>query len=311
MLDEPSVVAPPAAAPLGGWVRVAAWNVERGRWPDAMAAVIASTGAHLVLLSEADVGMARSSNRDVAAEIAGTLGMGSVFGIEFRELGLGGPQEIAALPPDAANETGWHGNAILAATTITSPRIVRIETGGPWTRPGSTEPREGGRMAVVGTVAVDGVDVEVASVHLESDSTADERAAQLAVVLDALGGDGPAIVGGDLNTFGATYAELGDRTVLRRMREADPARFAWPVAHEPLFEVAADHGFDWLDANLASPTTHHHADGAPHHHPLHLDWLLVRGLEARRPTVVPAVDLVGGRRLSDHQLVAASVRLRR
>jgi endonuclease/exonuclease/phosphatase family metal-dependent hydrolase len=300
-----------ASAALGGWVRVAAWNLERGRWPAEMAAVIASTGADVVLLSEVDVGMARSSNRDVTAELATALGMSSVFGIEFVELGLGSPAEIAALPADAVNERGWHGNAVLCRAPFVSSSEVRIETGGPWTQPGSTEPREGGRMAMVASVAVDGVPVTVASVHLESDSTADERAAQLEVVLAAIGDDGPAVVGGDLNTFGATFAELADLDVLRAMREADPARFAWPVPYEPLFAVAADHGFDVLDANLAGATTHHLGDGAPHHHPLHLDWLLVRGVEARRPTIVPAVDPSSGRRLSDHQLVAASVRLRR
>ncbi|HVF33333.1 MAG TPA: hypothetical protein VM933_09885, partial [Acidimicrobiales bacterium] len=107
------------------------------------------------------------------------------------------------------------------------------------------------------------------------------------------------------------FAELGDRATLRALRQADPARFSWPVPYEPLFEVAAANGFDWLEANLAAPTTHHHGDGSPHHHPLHLDWLLVRGLEARRPTVVPAVDPASGGRLSDHQLVAVSVRLAR
>ena len=79
------------------------------------------------------------------------------------------------------------------------------------------------------------------------------------------------------------------------------------MPYEPLFEVARDHGFDWLDANLAAPTTNHGPDGAPHHHPLKIDWLFTRGLEARRPTVVPAVG-PDGRRLSDHELVAVSVR---
>ncbi|HVF32424.1 MAG TPA: endonuclease/exonuclease/phosphatase family protein, partial [Acidimicrobiales bacterium] len=209
MLDDVTVVAPPSPADLSGWVRVAAWNLERGRWPAAMASVLASTGADVVLLSEVDVGMARSSNRDVAAEIAAALGMGSVFGVEFLELGLGSPSEAAALAPGAANDRGLHGNAILGVAPVAGPRVVRIETGGPWTRPGSSEPREGGRMAVVGSVAVDGTAVTVATVHLESESTAPERADQLAVVLRELG-DGPAIVGGDLNTFGAAFAELGD-----------------------------------------------------------------------------------------------------
>jgi hypothetical protein len=44
-------------------------------------------------------------------------------------------------------------------------------------------------------------------------------------------------------------------------------------------------------------------------HEVDVDWILVRGLEASRPTVVPAIG-PHGRRLSDHDLVAVSVRLR-
>ena len=302
---------PPDGPPLSGWVRVAAWNLERGRWPDEMAAVLRSTGAQLVLLSEADIGMARSSNRDVPAALAASLGMGSWFAVEYVELSLGGPAERAAVAEagGGVNERGLHGNAVLCAAPVTGVRPVRIELRGDWFTDDRREPRVGGRVAVVGQVEVDGVPVTVASVHLESASDPDDRAAQVEAVLQELG-DGPAIVGGDLNTFGASFAEIADRPTLRRMREAEPGRFAWPVAHEPLFEVARRFGFDWLDANVAGPTTQHRPDGAPHHHPLKIDWFLVRGLEARRPTVVPAVDATG-RVLSDHQCVAVSVRLAR
>ena len=87
------------------------------------------------------------------------------------------------------------------------------------------------------------------------------------------------------------------------MQAVDPTRFTWPVPYEPLFEVAAAHGFDWLSANVVAPTTEHDARGRPHHVPLKLDWILVRGLRARRPAVVPACGL------SDHRLVSCEVRL--
>jgi hypothetical protein len=38
-----------------GWLRVAAWNVERGRDPAAIAQLIASTGADVALLTEVQV----------------------------------------------------------------------------------------------------------------------------------------------------------------------------------------------------------------------------------------------------------------
>lgn len=309
LLHEVEVRPAPAPAELTGWVRVAAWNLERGRWPDEMAGVVASTGADVVLLSEADVGMARSSNHDVPAALAGALGMGAAFAVEFVELGLGGPEEAAAVEAagGGVNDRGLHGNAILATAELVDPRAVRIELRGDWFST-DREPRVGGRVAVLATVPVDGVAVTLASVHLESASDAADRADQFATVLAEVG-EGPAIVGGDLNSFGASFAEIGDRVTLRRMRTDDPGRFAWPCAYEPLFDVARDAGFDWLDANVAGATTNHAGDGAPHHHPLHIDWLFTRGLEARRPTIVPAVGRTSGRRLSDHQLIAASVRL--
>jgi hypothetical protein len=78
---------------------------------------------------------------------------------------------------------------------------------------------------------------------------------------------------------------------------AEPGRFLWPVAHEPLLAAAAARGFQWEAANLVTPTT---LRG-----PLKPDWLLTRGLEVRAPEVIDAAGL------SDHHLVAASVRVER
>ena len=91
--------------------------------------------------------------------------------------------------------------------------------------------------------------------------------------------------------------------MVRALQRVDPTRFTWPVPHEPLFDVTRAHGFEWTQANVAAPTTDHDALGRPNHVPLKLDWLLVRGLVARRPAVAAA----GG--LSDHNLVSVGVRL--
>ena len=96
---------PTAPAALSGWVRVAAWNVQRGRRPAALAAALRAAGAELCLLSELDAGMARTQNLDTTGCIARDLGAGSVFGVEFVELGLGDEQEQRAVA--GAHQRAW------------------------------------------------------------------------------------------------------------------------------------------------------------------------------------------------------------
>jgi endonuclease/exonuclease/phosphatase family metal-dependent hydrolase len=297
----------------GPWLRVAAWNAERCRHLDASLGLLASVDADVLLLSELDAGMARSGNHDVPRRLAEGLGLGGAYGVEFVELSIGDAADVAAADAFgmSVNERGLHGNAVLARDGLRDAVVLRLDDGGDWFTPDRGQPRVGGRMAVAGTVSVAGVAVTAVSFHLESGSTAAERGVQFARLLDAVDdrfGNGPCILGGDANTFGVAIAELADRRAVSRLRADEPTRFSWPVAHEPLFAEASARGFSWVDANLAAPTTNHDAAGLPDHVPLHLDWLFTRGLEARRPTVVPAVDGRGSP-LSDHELVAVSVRL--
>ncbi|HUP85415.1 MAG TPA: endonuclease/exonuclease/phosphatase family protein [Acidimicrobiales bacterium] len=306
-------------APVGspgshrGWLRVAAWNAERCRYLDASLELLARVDADVVLLSELDSGMARSGNHDVPRRLAEGLGLGGAFGVEFVELSIGDAADVVSADASGmtTNDRGLHGNAVLARGGVRDAAVLRLDEGGDWFTADRGQPRVGGRMAVAGVVTIAGdVDLTVVSFHLESRSTADERGAQFARLLAAVDdrfGSGPCVLGGDANTFGVAIAELADRAAVQRMRCEEPTRFSWPVGHEPLFEEAARRGFSWIDSNVVAPTTNHDAGGLPDHVPLHLDWLLTRGLEARRPAVVPAVDGRGSP-LSDHELVAVSVR---
>jgi endonuclease/exonuclease/phosphatase family metal-dependent hydrolase len=297
-LHETTGRPPPAPARLEGWVRVAAWNVQRGPHLDDAAALVRASGADLVLLSEVDSGMARTANADVAAGLAGALGgdYGYAYGVEFVELGLGDAAERDAAGPGAHNLRGLHGNAVVARAALADATVVRLDDGTRWFGRDSPEPRLGGRMALLATVELDGVPVRLVSTHLENLTDPAGRAGQFEVLLDALG-PGAALVGGDLNSFGLGFDEILDRSLTRRLHAAEPDRFVWPVAHEPLFAAAREQGFRWEAANLAAPTTSHG--------PLKLDWLLVRGLEVRAPAVLDATGL------SDHHVVAASVRVER
>jgi hypothetical protein len=69
------------------FLRVAAWNVERGRQLSGIKRYLEShpqlRDADILLLPEVDVGMARSGNAHVAREIAETLGFEWVFGNSY------------------------------------------------------------------------------------------------------------------------------------------------------------------------------------------------------------------------------------
>lgn len=302
-------VAQRRAGPLSdftGWLRVVAWNVQRGRRRTALASRLRESGADVSLLSELDNGMARTGNEDIADAIATDTAASYAFGVEFVELGLGDEAEQRD-GAGKANERGLHGNVIVSPAILRDPVVVRLPESGPgWFAADSPQPRVGSRVAVLASVTLDDVPVELASVHLENRTGAGHRAQQMEALLHALderSDGGPAVVGGDCNTFGVSYAELLDRPLTRRLREEDPTRFTWPVAYEPLFEVVRAHGFEWTDANIAAPTTEHDALGRPDHVPLKLDWIFVRGLVARRPAVIPAAGL------SDHHAVSVGVRL--
>jgi endonuclease/exonuclease/phosphatase family metal-dependent hydrolase len=294
---------------LGDTFAVVAWNLERGTYVDAAAEVLQGRRPDILLASELDVGMARTANRHAVADLAGLLGHTYAFAVEFVELGLGDAREVTRVDAGATNESGFHGNAITSGTELIDPMLVRIETEGSWFHAGTEQPRIGGRMALAARVDLPAGPVVVCSVHLESESSPALRAAQLGVVLEALDeryGHVPCVVGGDLNTFSGDLAEV--RTRFRDLRDEDPARFCWPVPYEPLFEVAASHGFEVDAANAAEQTMRLSADQRTGSL-LRLDWLLVRDLEVIERSTIPAVD-PAGTVISDHDGVAATLRHR-
>jgi len=291
-------------------LRVAAWNLERGRSVGAAAAVLRATGADVALLSELDLGMARTGQRHVARELAATLGMAYAYGVEFLELGLGDPEERARCA-GLENQAGYHGGAILSALPLERPALVRLDAGGAWLDGRRGEPRVGGRIAVLATVRVGGEAVALGAVHLESHAGPDERDAQTAALLRALDDyapGAPALVGGDWNTHGLPRAALEDREALRAALAEDATRLARPVRHEPLFARLEAAGFDWRACNRAeTPTERRRSAAGNARGVLHLDWLFARGLRCEAPTVVDAVDPERGEALSDHEIVCVTV----
>lgn len=269
-------------------IRVAAWNLERGLYPDLAADALRRAGADLALLSELDCGMLRTGQRHVAADIATRLGQQYAYGLEFLELGTVPP------PPGrpaagTGNEQGFHGNAILTGLDLADPALIRLDEVGDWfVDPWKGHKRIGNRMALAATVCAGAFRFIACAVHLENRTDGMGRAAQMHTLLDALDGlaDGlPVLIGGDLNT------------------RVEPGRH--DDAAEPLFALAARRGYMVAECNRAGITTRSSVWNRRESFP-QLDWFLARGLSVSEPAIAPALA-PDGTVLSDHEMILLSV----
>ncbi len=290
-------------------LRLAAWNAERLKYGEASAALLRGLDLDIILLSESDVGMARSGNRHTTAELATALGMGYAYGVEFVELGLGDDRE-REWHKGQRNHAGLHGNAILSRLPLYDLALIRLDAGGRWFadrvngKAGGVQRRLGGRMALAGRIATDGGDCVLVSLHLESDSDAHGRAQQMTQLLSAIHGcygNAPMVIGGDCNTAA--------------LPEVDPARpedarswFHRCDAYEPMFGVMQQASFGWRSANDMAATQRMRPDGKPLPPFRRIDWLFTRNVVASAPCTVPAVDAEGAA-ISDHDVVVVALEI--
>ena len=288
--------APAAAAAVPPAVlRIAAWNLERCTDVEASAALLRRAGVSIALLSEMDLGMARSGNRHTTHDLAAALGAGHLYGVEFVELGLGIGRELEAFA-GRSNDAALHGNALVSALPLRDPFMVRLDDGGAWFDLGWHHRRIGGRMAIGGTVDLARGPVLLVSVHLENRSTPEERGTAVARLLAALPPEGPAVVAGDLNV--AAMPDPG--------AEPDLGWFERPDLREPLFAVLRDAGFEWRRCNAPDQTRRPIPDGRPTPWVQRIDWFFTRGLDASNPTTWAAVDEAGAS-LSDHEMITVDI----
>jgi len=321
--------------------RVVGWNLERGIFYEEQLEQFRThpylSSADILLLTETDVGMARSGNRNIARELARELGMHYAFTPCYLNLAKGSGVEYDM---EGENELGLHGNAILSRYPLKDQRPIALENGKDKMK--GREKRLGRQTATVATVELPQGDVPIVSVHLDANSSQIHRANQMRDVLNGLPSDGPAIIGGDWNTTtfnssSATHAILGfwvrvflgpDNTIRNH--------FLHPYNRfeRELFDRLKAAGFDYERCNLpAERTTSYDVDDAKTHKnlrewvpnwcfdfirwalrdhdgkcPLKIDWFAVRGLEAGNPVVMH--EFREGRKppLSDHDAIGVDVR---
>ena len=188
-----------------GFIRVAAWNIERGKRLDSVARYLADSDtlrrADVLLVPEVDIGMARSGNRNVAAELAHRLGYDYVFGNSYLCLDRGNVRDGASDASSGDNALGLHGNAIFSRFPITRAENFSIAI--TKDKFHSSEKRLGHKKALWAELDTPLGALPVVVVHLDSGASPRQRGRQMESVVDKLEERGLAdrvLVGGDFNT---------------------------------------------------------------------------------------------------------------
>lgn len=341
VMDSPEIghygPSAPAARPA---YRFLAWNIERGIQLDGQLEAFRSHDylktCDVLLLTEADVGMARSGNRDVAQTLARRLGFHYAFVPCYLNLGKGSGLEREV---DGDNELGLHGNALLSRYPIRNVRAIPLANG--IDKMSSREKRIGSQVAVAAEIVFPNLTLTAVSVHLDANSSQDHRRRQMQSILDRLPPSGPAVLGGDWNT--STYNSstafraimgywlrvlMGPDNVIRNHYLHPYHRF-----ERALFALLESRGFDFRNANrLGEHTVYYDFDNhrtykglsewvpewcfpfirwALRNHdgrcPLKLDWFAAREVVVANPIIIHDLRDEGGVPLSDHDAIGVDV----
>ena len=327
-------------APAKSSYRFVAWNLERGIEYEGQLAAFRSNeylrSADVLLLTETDVGMARSGNRNVARELARELGLDYAFAPCYLNLSKGAGRESEAA---GENDLGLHGNALLSRYPLLNPRCIPLGNGRDKMR--GREKRLGQQAAVTAEIDLPGLPLTACSVHLDAQSKQSHRRNQMELVIEGLPPSGPAVVGGDWNTttFDSSSAAAAIAgywvRVMLGANNTIKNHFLRPYTYfeRELFGLLDQRGFDWRGANvLDERTTSYDVDDAKTHEnlrewvpawcfdfirwalrdfdgkcPLKIDWFAVRELTPGSPAVLH--EFREGRipPLSDHDAIGVDL----
>lgn len=320
--------------------RFLAWNIERGIELDGQLEAFRShpylKTCDVLLLTEADAGMARSGNRAAAQEMARALGMRYAFVPCYLNLAKGSGVEYHA---EGENELGLHGNAILSRYPIRRVRPIHLKNG--IDVMAGREKRLGRQTALAAEIDFPRFPLTAVCVHLDANSSQRHRRDQMRDVLAALDAPGPAVIGGDWNTTTYNSSRAFEAICgfwLRVFMGVDNVitnHYLYPYNRfeKELFGLVEAHGFDYRRSNrLGERTATYDAydlktrqnlgEWVPgwcfafirwslRHHggvcPLKIDWFATRGVRSENPVVIH--DLREGRAvpLSDHDAIGVDV----
>lgn len=327
-------------APARSRYRFVAWNLERGIELAGQLHTLQTdprlAGADVYLLTETDMGMARSENRAVAQEIARELGLHYSFAPCYLNLSKGaGIERLAA----GENDLGLHGNAVLSRYPIRNAWAIHLKNG--IDKMAGREKRLGRQAALAAEIEFPNYRATAVSVHLDANSSQAHRSRQMGDVIESLPQDLPIILGGDWNTSTynssrALYAIFGfwqrvfmgaDNVILNHYLHPEN-RF-----ERALFRLLESQGFEYRCSNrMGEPTIRYDVDDrktrlnlgewvpnwcfafmrwALRNHggtcPLKLDWFATRRARVENPIIVEGLRSSEGRPLSDHAAIGVDL----
>ena len=342
VLETPHMGAFGAAAPAPAKprYRIVAWNIERGTQLDAQLEALRSNDylkrSDVLLVTEADVGMARSGNQDVAQVMARELGFHYAFVPCYLNLSKGAGLERHTA---GENELGLHGNAVLSRYPIGRVQGIRLKNGAD--KMAGREKRLGSQAAVAADIEFPNSRLTAVAVHLDAHSSQRHRRDQMRDVLEGLPSDRPVVLGGDWNTTTynssrAIHSILGFwLRVFMGVDNVIDNHYLRPhdFFEKELFTLLEAQGFDYRKCNrLGEGTVFYDVDDpkargslgewvpawcfhfmrwALRNHggkcPLKLDWFATRGVQSENPMILGELRDPRGMPLSDHDPIGIDV----
>lgn len=185
-------------------IRIVAWNVERGKNLEGMIDLFQNNAilskADVLLLSETDIGMGRSGNRNVPYELASALEMNYCFANSYLVISKG---DVGEQDHNIENSLSMHGISMLSKFQIIGCRIVplyRVKDAFY-----SSEKRLGQRKGLICQIKIGGQIYDFAVTHLDFRASPKQRSIQMNSLLRVLSTSQAKaqFIGGDMNS--STY----------------------------------------------------------------------------------------------------------
>ncbi len=262
--------APPRPV-AGSALRATAWNVERGIQLQGILEVLREhprmCDSDVLMLTEVDLGMARTQNLHVAREIARALRLNYAFANSYISLVKGSGLEYHVR---GENSLALHGNALFSRFPLLRAHRIALPNGKDLMA--GKEKRLGHQQAVAAIVEHPHGPFWGVSLHLDAHCTQRHRHRQMRLVLDhldALRPRLPILIGGDWNTSTynskrAAYSILGYcRRVLMGVQHVVKNHYPHPDRwfERRLFGELKRRGYDYQGLNeLGVGTLHYHVD---------------------------------------------------
>ena len=249
-------------------VRVTAWNIERGKSFENICRALEEhevmRASDVLLLTELDYGMARTSNRFVARDLGERMGMSFAFAPCYIALNKGSGLEAGV---EGENTHALHGNALLSRFPLRRAHSLALPNGKDKMK--GQEKRLGSQRAVIADIEHPAGAFRAVSLHLDAHSTQRHRLIQMRVLLDHLEHLRPrlpVVIGGDWNTSTynskrAVYSIMGYfRRVAMGVRHVIRNHYPYPERwfERGLFRELERRGYDYRSLNeLGAGTLHY------------------------------------------------------